>query len=83
MTIRRINLNCPECGQPTGSMEVDDQYQVGVTVLVRSGFGNEPPEKVVIEDLDEKNGQPLICYTDKNGEGRWAYFDQIIRKVSK
>ena len=51
-------------------------FEVGERVIVRGGFGSEPPETVLIEDIDEKNGRPLILYTQSNGNTRWAYFDQ-------
>jgi hypothetical protein len=82
MRYTKIDTYCSECGQSTGTVEIDNRYKIGEKVLVRSGFGRDPSETVEIEDLDTKNGLPLICYTDKNGDGRWAYFDQIIKKVS-
>ena len=57
------------------------QPKIGDRVIVRGGFGQEPPETVTVEEIDEKNGRPLICYTDASGAGRWAYFDQIVRVV--
>jgi hypothetical protein len=82
MRYTKIDTYCNECGQSTGTVKLDNRYKIGEKVLVRGGFGTEPAEIVEIEDLDIKNGRPLICYTDKNGDGRWAYFENIIKKVS-
>lgn len=53
----------------------------GDRVIVRGNFGRGSPEVVTVEEIDEKNGLPLICYTDSKGHGRWAYFDQIVRVI--
>ncbi len=55
----------------------------GSVVVVRSGFGSSAPETVTLEgvEFDGKNGRATIDYTDKDGDGRWAYIDQIDRVV--
>ena len=62
----------------------ENDVRTGSVVVVRSGFGSESPETVTIEgfEYDGKNGRATIDYTDKSGEGRWAYLDQIQRVIS-
>jgi hypothetical protein len=57
------------------------EVREGSIVIVRGGFGIEEPQEVTVEEFDEKNGRTLICYTDNNGDGRWAYLYQIERIV--
>lgn len=54
--------------------------KVGDRVIVRGGFGTEPPREVTVEGLDEKNGRPLFDYD--NGT-RWAYLSQIDSIVQR
>ena len=53
--------------------------KIGDKVIVRPGFGTEPPVRVRVSDLDTKNGQKLIVYLDDDGHERWAYINQIVR----
>ena len=57
--------------------------RVGSTVRIRSGFGAGDEETVTLEDVlgDIKDGQPGVDYTDKRGDSRWAYLDQIVRVI--
>jgi hypothetical protein len=55
---------------------METKVREGSVVVVRGGFGTEPPKRVVVEGVDEKNGRPLIDYED-----RWAYVSQIIRVI--
>ena len=48
------------------------EIRKGSRVIVRSGFGVDPPKEVEVIRVDTKNGQPLIEY-----DNRWAYFHQI------
>ena len=48
------------------------EIRKGSRVIVRSGFGADPPEVVEVIRIGSKNGQSLIEYDD-----RWAYFHQI------
>jgi hypothetical protein len=61
-----------------------ENVRVGSVVRIAGGFGMEPPETVTLEDVEEdiKNGFPGVCYTDKKGDGRWAYLDQIQRVIT-
>jgi hypothetical protein len=60
-----------------------DDVREGSVVVIRSGFGSEPAETVTLEgvEADIKNGRAGCDYTDRNGEGRWAYLSQIVRVV--
>ena len=59
----------------------------GSIVVVRGGFGNDPPVRAVVEcvEADIKNGRPGIDYrlerAPKTGSGSWAYLDQVDRVV--
>jgi len=55
---------------------MDKTFKIGERVSVRASFGLDAPRIVVVNDIDEKNGRPLIIYTDQEGNGRWAYFTQ-------
>jgi hypothetical protein len=55
---------------------------IGARVIVRGGFGDEPPREVIVEDIGEKNNRPLFSYT-LDGVSRWAYFSQIDRIISE
>lgn len=57
--------------------------RAGSTVRIRSGFGVGVEETVTLEDVlgDIKDGQPGVDYTDKRGDSRWAYLDQIVRVI--
>ena len=61
-----------------------EDVRVGSVVRIRSGFGGEPAETVTLEgvDADIKNGRPGCDYTDRHGEGRWAYLTQIERVIT-
>lgn len=57
----------------------------GSIVMVRGGFGSEPAVKARVEavERDIKNGMPGIDYTVmSNGDGHWAYLDQVDRVVT-
>ena len=49
----------------------------GSLVIVRGGFGTEPPKQVEVEGFGEKNGKALFDYHSY----RWAYLSQIIKVV--
>jgi hypothetical protein len=54
------------------------EVREGSVVMVRGGFGTEPPKKVVVNSVDPdiKNGRAGIDYDD-----RWAYLDQVISVI--
>lgn len=56
----------------------------GSVVVVRGGFGDEPPEQITVEgvEYDEDKNDYIIDYTDKKGDGRWAYINQIQKVIS-
>ena len=56
-----------------------EDVRAGSVVRIRSGFGSEPPETVTLTNVeaDIKNGRPGCDYTDRKGNGRWAYLSQI------
>jgi len=58
--------------------------KVGDKVLVKSNFGSGPAENGVVENIDEniKNGMEGIDYILDDGSVKWAYIEQIIRKIS-
>jgi hypothetical protein len=60
-----------------------DDVREGSVVVIRSGFGGEPAETVTLEgvEADIKNGRAGCDYTDRKGDGRWAYLSQIVRVV--
>lgn len=63
-----------------------DSLEVGDTVLVATDFGGGPTVKAVITLVDDdiKDGRPGIDYfivSDPN-DLRWAYADQIIKKLN-
>jgi len=51
--------------------------------MVRGGFGNDPATLVTVSEVceDVKNGRPGIDYIKANGDGRWAYLDQVKQVV--
>lgn len=59
---------------------------IGMTVQVKSGFGNGPIHTGVITEIEEdiKNGYPGIGYDVVGLDGkptddsRWAYLDQVL-----
>ena len=61
-----------------------DDVRAGSVVRIRSGFGLEPAETVTLENVeaDIKNGRAGCDYTDRKGEGRWAYLTQIERVIT-
>jgi hypothetical protein len=69
-------------GIATAGVDIAD-VRVGSVVVIKSGFGSEPAETVTLEgvDADIKNGRPGCDYTDRKGEGRWAYLSQVVRVV--
>ena len=54
----------------------------GSVVVIKSGFGTERPEIVTLEGYEEDDGRATVNYTDRHGEGRWAYTDQIVKVIS-
>lgn len=58
--------------------------RVGSVVLVRGGFGQDPAvrARVVNVEQDIKNGQPGIDYDTMDGDGYWAYLDQVERVIT-
>ena len=60
-----------------------DRLKEGSVVYVMTNFGQGPAVKgvVVSKENDVKNGQPGIDYEDEEGEGWWAYADQIASVV--
>ena len=59
-----------------------DQVREGSIVIVRGDFGSGTPKRARVECVEEdiKNGYPGIDYTVlADGDGRWAYLDQIVR----
>lgn len=53
----------------------------GSVVYVRGSFGNGAPVRATVIDVceDVKNGYPGIDYETADGEGYWAYLDQVVR----
>lgn len=60
-----------------------DDLREGSVVVIRSGFGSEPVETVVLDsvDVDIKNGSAGCDYVDSKGNPRWAWLSQIVRVV--
>ena len=57
------------------------QVREGSIVRVRGSFGNGAPVRARVVGVEEdiKNGYPGIDYTVlADGEGYWAYLDQVI-----
>ena len=69
--------------QTNGVCDVD-KLRPGTVLVVRSGFGSSAPETVTLEgvEYEGKNGRTTIDYVDKDGDGRWAYADQIVRVIT-
>lgn len=61
-----------------------EEVREGSVVVVRGGFGTEPPAAVRVSEVEEdiKNGRPGICYVDAAGSDRWAYLSQVVSVVS-
>lgn len=63
-----------------------DSLRVGDTVLVATDFGIGPTVKAVITSVEDdiKNGRPGIDYykVSNPDDSRWAYADQIIKKLN-
>ena len=61
-----------------------EDVRAGSVVRIRSGFGTEAPEVVTLENVeaDIKNGRAGCDYTDRKGEGRWAYLSQIDKVIT-
>ena len=57
-----------------------DDIRVGSRVVIRSGFGQEKPETVILAGIEPygKNGYDTVDYVDSKGQGRWAYLDQVV-----
>jgi hypothetical protein len=80
-----ILLAALQSNQFSSSASVNENdVRTGSVVVVRSGFGSESPETVTVLgfEYDGKNGLATIDYTDKSGDGRWAYLNQIQRVIS-
>lgn len=60
-----------------------NEIRRGSKVMVRGGFGNDPATLVTVSEVceDVKNGRPGIDYIKANGDGRWAYLDQVKQVV--
>ena len=60
-------------------MVILDEIREGSVVIVRGGFGQELPKRVVVEEVHEdiKNGRAGIDYRESDGNTRWAYLDQV------
>jgi|GEM_PF-5812510 hypothetical protein len=52
-------------------------YHAGDEVIVRGGFGKEPPYLVTLIGYGTKRGQVTYDYIDKEGNVRWCYDWQI------
>ena len=58
------------------------EIREGSIVVVKGGFGSEPPKQVKVEGIGLKNGYQVFDYDTKpNGVGRWAYSDQILEVI--
>lgn len=68
-----------------GSVDFDS-LRAGDTVLVAMDFGGGPTVKAVITSIDDdiKNGRPGIDYyrVSNPDDSRWAYADQIVKKLN-
>jgi hypothetical protein len=51
----------------------------GSVVYVRTNFGTGPRVKATVVEVceDVKNGLPGIDYETDDGDGSWAYLDQV------
>jgi hypothetical protein len=47
------------------------------------GMGNSVWAKVTDIEPEGKNGRDTIGYETRNGDGRWAYMDQVVRVIKK
>jgi hypothetical protein len=65
-------------------MVILDEIREGSVVIVRGGFGQEPPKEVVVDEVHEdiKNGRAGIDYTEADGNTRWAYLDQVQKVIT-
>jgi hypothetical protein len=56
----------------------------GSVVRVKGGFGSESASTVTLVgvEYDGKNGRDTIDYLDEDGDGRWAYTDQIVNVIT-
>lgn len=65
-------------------MVILDEIREGSVVIVRGGFGQELPKRVVVEEVhaDIKNGRAGIDYKESDGHSRWAYLDQVQKVVA-
>lgn len=65
-------------------MVILDEIREGSVVIVKGGFGRELPKEVVVEEVhaDIKNGRAGIDYKESDGNGRWAYLDQVQKVVA-
>jgi len=61
-----------------------EDIREGSVVVVRGGFGSEPPQTVTVDEVhaEIKNGRAGIDYTESNGNGRWAYLDQVQKVIT-
>lgn len=57
--------------------EITDLRQ-GSKIVLRPGFGNDPPIEVVVDDVFQviKNDRPGLTYDDGT---HWAYLHQVDR----
>jgi hypothetical protein len=52
-------------------------YSTGDEVIIRGGFGMEPPQRVTVTGVGTKRGKIVYDYVDKGGNNRWFYEWQI------
>lgn len=60
------------------------QVRAGSVILVRGSWGSDPAVRATVDSVEEdiKNGRPGIDYTTVNGDGHWAYLDQISKVIT-
>ena len=59
-----------------------DKLKSGSIVLVQTRCDGVKRGTVDDIEFDGKDGSPTIGYVDAEGEGYWAYFDQIKKVIS-
>ncbi len=58
------------------------KVRVGSVVMVQTWLDGLKRGTVDDVDYEGKNGRPTIGYVDAQGDGYWAYFDQITSVIS-
>ena len=61
---------------------LDKKIKVGSVVMVQTWADGVKRGTVDEVDYEGKNDRPTIGYVDGEGEGYWAYFDQIKSVIS-